>query len=234
MNRTSKDILDRLKSGQYFADAKIWYARKYLYPVIERSILILSILLIGCLFMFLIDNLQTVNAKNFKENFAIQISDLSQKYAKINKIAENSNDSYQKLIEYLITDYTINFESYHFSKLSQYNSYIKENSSKQLHRRYFNSVSTNNPNSPIFLYGRSTIREIKINKIIYEKNKNYARVYFTSQLINKQNGKISNISENEWLADIQFDLPKFNEPMTKKDSQKLKFIVIDYQTKKLK
>ena len=124
MNRSNKDIQDKIKSGEYYLDAKVWYARKYLYPIIERSLMFFSIIFISMLLLICLLNLDTISKKEFKEKFIINISDFTQKYADIKPIAKGSNESYVKFVEYMIKRYVENYESYQYSQLEKHVNFI--------------------------------------------------------------------------------------------------------------
>ncbi len=230
MQKTDRDILEHVKSGQYFIDARMWYARKYLYPVIERSALTILISFAGFLLVVVLANLKVVSDKEFRENFIVSLSSLTEKYATVKPLAEKSNDSYEKLITYLLESYVTNFESYRYQEINGKIQYVQNHSSKQLFRRYFNANKIDNQDSPILLYGKSTMRKIEVEKIHYKPGENYARVFFTSRIIGQH---VQEQEVSRWVADIQFDLPNFEQMMGKNIKDKLDFIVIEYKSTKL-
>jgi type IV secretion system protein VirB8 len=39
MDEINKSVLNNLRSGQYYIDARDWYSKKYIYPIFERSLI---------------------------------------------------------------------------------------------------------------------------------------------------------------------------------------------------
>ena len=79
----TKEIMEKVESGEFFVEARDWYIRKYIYNFIERSYLL--ILLAFLSFLILLTILYYSSILPIRKNLPVQvnITDTAEQYTKI-------------------------------------------------------------------------------------------------------------------------------------------------------
>lgn len=209
-----RQVTQRMEDGSYYIDAIDWYASRYLFPVTERSLMLIIAIVSVSAFIMSILNITKLSTDIDKPpivNFVDYESPHS--FSFIRPLVKDSESPQEAVAKYLIKDYVVSREQYiakemlrqtHMNKLTKK---IKGTSSKDILEQFQFYMSKSNPYSPFLRYQDHTDRLITINSIEFLTNKKElgkANVYFTAT--KKTRGK-KNVMENQWVATLHFRLP---------------------------
>lgn len=172
------------KLRQHFKDAFNWHYIKYISPKRHRAFIAILIA-IALIFTWLILKLTLIDINVEKIPFPIYYGDGIKSYPSIKKIPADSRDINKGVAKYLISQYLNTRESYSRKVFEEQNwnqiqKQISGFSSKEVYSQYLQSISTNNQNSPYFLYLRNRARKIQIDEVYINKSNNYAEIAFTA------------------------------------------------------
>jgi type IV secretory pathway component VirB8 len=110
--------------------------------------------------------------------------------------------------------------------------FIKNNSSKQVYRKFYNNLNITNPSSPVLLFQNRINREIKILSISYvdteEEGISNAIIKFKGKLSTTYN---TDSQESIWLAKITFELSNIEKVV--KENNSFYFVVTDYDVQQI-
>lgn len=234
MDQNQQYIAQSVKDGSYFAEAKEFYAIKYLYPFTLRAqILLISMLVVvGAYVSFqtFINDYISVPVP-----FAMYARDQVNYYPMIKPLALETEPVELSISRYLAQRYVILRESYDYKDFTADNKAhsfeeIRALSSKKVYREYTDYMDTEiNSSSPLLLY----------------KNKFKKKVAITHSQLNKVEGQLvgatidytvhtKSLTSNEighYRADIEFYLNSLDKVAA--GQEKLDFIITQYSTYKL-
>lgn len=221
-------IQEYIKSGEYFIDARKWYNLKYLYPVTQRTILFIfcCILLIPLFTTALNINSLLPLVKQIRYSIS---SNNSGFVGGANVIHANQikNDPLASIATLMITDYITKREEYDYNKLKQQFSFVQNNSTRVVFRKFYNFMNIDNQLSPIMLYQKTFKRFINILSTTYNKDEEVV-VKFESLAKNINEEIIENMV---WQATIGFDIDQINLNLA--INSKFNFVVTSYKLKLL-
>lgn len=224
MDPILKSVEEYIKSGEYFVDAKKWYNSKYLYPFVQRSILlifctILVIALIGISIQLkiLFPIVNHVRYSIYSSSFG--------KVANVKPANQVKNNPLLSISNIMLENYILHRESYDYGKLEQQLAYVKNNSTKIIFRKFFNYISIDTPESPVMRYQKYVRRTIHVNSIKHI-NDNSAVIIFESWAKNTS-GEI--LENTLWEATVYYDIDKINIKVPA--NSKFNFVVTGYKLK---
>ena len=225
MDEASRSISKNQENGQYYIDAKNWYATKYLYPVTEKSVLVLlTSFFIGLVLLAVIFNLSKSNNSISGENYLQYVKDNIKSKPIIKSLGEKGNP--QTLLEdYLIKFYVTEREKYNFNSVDRQIEVIKNNSNFNEFNSFSRYMSLNNPTGPRLKYENNISRVIIINEVRHIGD-GEALVEFDAQLWNNRNGSSSS---NKFVSKIKYKISKISELIESK-SKRVDFSVIGYSS----
>jgi type IV secretory pathway component VirB8 len=212
MPDSHEEIAAKIKDGSYYEDALAWYMRRFVYPVTERTYLIIISGILIFAFAISAMNISTLVGENEEIPFPIQVENSTDYFSVIKKLADSSETTQDAVAKYLIIDYLKTREEYFYSemrgdKLKYKIRKIKSSSSKQVVNEYQNYINDLNPYSPIARYGNQTTRAIEIRSFKFLGNdttvgKAVVRFEAITQSRNEKEEK-----RRLWEANIHFRLP---------------------------
>ncbi|MFV9875728.1 MAG: VirB8/TrbF family protein [Rickettsiales endosymbiont of Dermacentor nuttalli] len=229
MDEINKSLLNYLKSEQYYHDARLWYMRKYIYPILERSLLTFLLLIILTIFLFII--YEVYNQLPLKKivPIIVRIQNLTEDTSVIYNIDQKDVSPSISLAKYLVSKYVIWRESYSYDNINVQINKIKNNSTKFVFKQFYNSLSLENANSPVLLYQQHIVRSINIESVSLTNQFQNIIIKFSAKVKDTNRG----LEENSlWLANISYDMSDI-ELIMKKNAQ-LNFIVTDYNVQQIK
>jgi type IV secretion system protein VirB8 len=228
MDDINKSVTKSLQTGQYYIDARRWYLQKYLFPVVERNILIiLTIFFLSVIFFVQSYNLISTNQDSDDIKYLVDIHDITDNYAAIKELDTNISPR-EAIAKYMCENYVTNYESYDYENLQHNINYIYNTSSANLKRSYEFLMSLNNPNSPLVLYQNFGKKNVKI--ISTSVSNNTCKIFYNVTITSSQTNQALN---SQWQANITFKLNNLHQ-LAKLKKKNLGFKVLDYTTKKLK
>jgi type IV secretion system protein VirB8 len=229
MDDISKTISHNVKTGQYFKDARAWYSHKYIYPVSERSLLVViatAVSIAACVILYVLYSSFPVTRV---VPFIITVGNSLEYYSVLKPLGTKEADPQQSLTEYLVAEYVKNRENYAYNSRDKQLIRVKGASSKQIFKKYETQMSITNPESPVLLYQRMR-RTIEIKSITLQKSGlTYDGATVTFKATVENNRTKEKVTTNH-LATIAFSLSTISQ--LPKDKPVLEFVVTNYSAQK--
>lgn len=222
MEPTNRPLREYIESGDYFNDARSWYKHKYIYPFSERSIIALLTMIIFVLFLVVTVNLYKLLPISQKVKYSVTIHNASNKISNIMP-ANVYDDPKKSVSDILLRYYVKQRETYNYDNLKKQFIYIKNNSTRIVAHKFFQSINIDNPTSPILTYQKSkfvTPKIISVSHISPTK----AVVKFESTVRDKNEVNIKNYVSD---ATIEYEIDEITHDMN--DGAKFNFTVTDYK-----
>lgn len=220
-------LKEYVESGNYFKDAVKWYESKYLYPFSQRSFVLTLALVVLILLTGVSLYINSLFPLTLQVKYSIQANVAENKAARITRADQIREEALASVTDIMIRNYIHKRESYIFSDLKLQFTYIKNNSTRIMFRRFYNNMSIDNPSSPVLRFRKAGRREITILDTNYpERSK--AQVRFASVGINENGELIENIV---WLATIGYEIDKIDPNLP--PGTRYNFTVTSYEAKLL-
>jgi type IV secretion system protein VirB8 len=237
MSDLNKDIAEKIKDGSYYSDAREWYARHYLFPIGERTLMIIIAAIVTFIFVLSAANIRSLMTENEIIPFPMHVEDSTDYFPYIKPLAERSEGTQEAVARYLVTDYLRTREEYFpadmdGNKLKYKLKKMKSCSSKQVLDEYKNYMNELNPYSPVARYGRVTTRSIEIKSFKFigsDTTSGKALVNFeaTTQVENEKT-----VNKSLWEATVHFRLPDIET--IARTGAPLRFVVKYYNARLVK
>ncbi|XVN42564.1 MAG: VirB8/TrbF family protein [Candidatus Rickettsia vulgarisii] len=200
MDKLLSSVQDYIKSGEYFTDARSWYNSTYMYPLIQRSVVLLLTVII--LVLFIVLAITTNNLLPIDRQVRYAIAAKSLKNATIIPADHISKDPISSIADIMIKNYVIHRESYDYDLLAPQFNFVQNNSTRIIFIQFANYMNIDNPLSPVMRYQRNLRRSVNVVLVKYKAN-NEADVIFTSLVKNISNEILENMV---WQATISFEI----------------------------
>lgn len=219
-------VQEYIKSGDYFKDARKWYNFKYIYPLSQRSFLLiicvfLSIILVGLVInvyrLFPIINQVRYSLKAISYQSSANI--IKADFIKSNPLAS--------IADIIVKNYLTHREEYDYDNLKQQFIFIQNNSTRIVFRKFFNFMNIDNPSSPVMRYQKYIRRSINIISTNYTQQ-DEAVITFNS-IAKNTGGEIS--EDMIWQATINFEIDDLN--LNQSPDSRFNFAVTNYRLKLL-
>jgi type IV secretory pathway component VirB8 len=230
----NKEIAKKIKDGSYYNDAIDWYARRYLYPITERTALIFfaSVMCFALLISSL--NIKSLITENEILPFPIYVDNTTDYFSIISPLAKNFDSTQEAVARYLVIDYLKSREEYSYEsmqgdKLKYRLKKMKSSSSKQVLDEYKNYINPLNPYSPVVRYADHTNRQITIQSFDFigqDTTTGKAKIIFEAV---EQNEKDGSATKSLWEATVHFRLPDIET--IARTGAPLRFLVKYYMAK---
>ncbi|WP_341764000.1 VirB8/TrbF family protein [Candidatus Tisiphia endosymbiont of Beris chalybata] len=223
MDKLLSSVQDYIKSGQYFVDSREWYNVTYLYPLVQRTVLLFfsSIVLI----LFIVIGISLNNLLPIERQVRYAIASETFNNATITNAKDVKNDPLSSIADIMLRNYLIHRESYDYDLLRSQFQFIQSNSTRIVFLQFVNFMNIDNPISPVMRYQKNFRRSIEIGSVTYHKN-NKVEVKFTSLVKNISNEILENMV---WQAMINFEIDPINIHLP--PNSKFNFVVTSYKLK---
>lgn len=215
---------EHITSKQYFQDGALWYNGKFVFPIVQRSVLLIATtLLIMCV---------SVISYQIREQLPILTNikyligvggDIFSNDVSISLDERSDSNALSFITEILCKDYVIKRENYDYDKLRDQIVYIKQTSTKTLFKSFYDSLSTSSPTSPLTRYQKYGKRSISIKKFNF-LDRNNVIVDFKAEARDMDN-KIFETAE--YSAKLSFEADALRVDM--KSGSPYKFLVTGYR-----
>ena len=221
-------IQEYIKSGEYFIDARKWYNYKYLSPITQRTLLaIFCCLMLTPLFTTIL-NIKSLLPLVRQIRYSILTKESETiggaTIIHANQIKNNPLGSISNL---MVKNYVIKKEEYDYNKLKQQFSFIQNNSTRVVFRKFYNYMNIDNQSSPIMIYQKAFKRYINILSTTYNKEDEIV-VQFESTAKNIS----ENVMENKiWRATVNFEIDPIN--LSLPNNSTFNFAVTNYKAELL-
>lgn len=169
----TKEYFDAIKASvedsSYYKDGLDWYFFRYVNPFCERTIFFIAFILTAVLFYYLFNLIQSSYPLVRKVPVILKAVDESEYFPYLTKlyIDKDAQNIDEAVASYLLKKYVINRESHDYSdgeiepiniKFNQ----IKNTSSVSEYINFQNFMSKQNPDSPIWDFGKDAYRKVSI------------------------------------------------------------------------
>jgi|GEM_PF-3769896 len=222
-------ITSKIQSGEYFKEARDWYAVKYLSIKTQHLYLFIIALLSVCSTYIAIGT-SILNQTTISYPIPLYFNNSMQYFPQILPLSQPGDTINISVGRYMVNYYITKREGYNPLKIDPENwakhlSQIQSLSSRRVFSQYQAWVDpTINPDSPLITYKDNTERTIDIKDIIFDRNEaipSSAVVMFTST----EKTRDSAISSN-WSAEIKFSMA--DAGMAIEDPSDMQFVVTAY------
>lgn len=220
-----KSLKEYVESGKYFSDAKSWYNDKYIYPFNQRSYITILTAIILTVLVGISYNTYEMFPTLVQVKYSINANVSENKSAQIIRADQIDGEALASVTDIMMKNYVKVRETYLFSELKQQFTFIKNNSTRIMYRRFYNNMSIDNPSSPIIRYKKSIRRGIKILDTKYP-DRSKATVKFVSAAKNETGELVENIV---WLATISYEIDKIDPYLL--PGTRFNFTVTNYEVK---
>ena len=245
MDEINKDITESIKSGEYFKDAREWYAVKYIFPTTQRSFLILVTL--TSVFMAFVALKVFFSFLPLREivPIAIGVKNKVDEVTKLKYIGKKEIESNESLIRYLVVRYIEARENYNYDSVVEGEKlqYIKDSSSRKVFDDYKGYISLDNPDSPVLRYRTHTKRDTEVldTQVIYDSEQqrlnNFKKfetgAYKVLSKFRTNEYAQDDVKTDVWLANIEvfFESVEYSRDLNK--FSPLQFKINKYSVSKL-
>lgn len=227
MKNLQNSLKDYVDSGDYFSDAMSWYKQKYINPFSHRSFV--AIIFLGCLLLFLgtIVDVNELFPIVTPVKYTIKADSFENKNARITHATHINNDPLASITDILVKNYVSIRESYNYEKLKKQFTFVKNNSTRIVFRKFYSSMELDNPSSPLVLYQKNATRKVEIISTNYpEPYKAIVKYRFVAE------NKYSSIIDEKILqATIYYEIDKIN--LNLEPGSRFNFTITGYQSELL-
>ena len=220
-----QSLKSQVDEGQYFNDAKLWYESKYVYPFTQRSFVMIITVIMLAVLAGIAMNIYDMFPTLVQVKYSIKANVSQNKSAKIIRADQINDEALASVTDIMIQNYVDKRESYLFSDLKLQFTFIKNNSTRIMFRRFYNNMSIDNPSSPVIRYKKSIKRGIRVIDTQYP-DRSKAKIKFVSDARNETGQQIENIV---WLATIGYEIDKIDPNLP--SGTRFNFTVTSYEVK---
>lgn len=221
----------KIESGEYFEEARFWYAIRYIAPHYH-----LTYVLLACLIIFMAalvaSDTATFQSAVDERPFPLYTEDATQYFSRIKRLTIASESLTIAVARYLLEQYVTSREQYISYDLTPEEwqntlNRVRESSSRKVFDQYIKYIDpVLNSSSPVLKYKMQASRFIQVQSVEFQKNTdrpNYADVLFVAT------EKTSDTSDSSyWIARVNFSMSSINNVLDRKSD--LDFIVTDYSS----
>ncbi len=231
----SLEIADKVRSGEYFRDARTMADFDLHNPMSERYVYILITIFSLITFSFAIIAWQGLYPLKPQVPFIFITNDIVEDYPRIIALRSyTGEDNDTALRRYLIQNYVLLREEYDATLFDRNHSAVEVLSNKDVVKEYEDFIAPINPESPISLYQRHTTRRVAIlsTKELKrpENDENYhIQVVYNSFLLRDDVEK----EAGRYQVDVAFKYKNIKLDQSTGKIEPYGFIVTSYQIKKL-
>lgn len=167
MPEQHRHTVEKIKSGAYFSEALTWYDAVYHAPIITKAYsVVVTMVAIGAIW-FAVSGLIELMPISTQEPFVMVVKDLENFETSMKPLTNRTGDANKALLDFFVSDYVKNRESYNYSKFSVYSARIRAQSNDEAYSEYKRDQNTGNAESPVVRFEAHTIRTVKVTGIRY-------------------------------------------------------------------
>jgi type IV secretory pathway component VirB8 len=200
-----KALVERIESGEYYKQARLWYDQVYIAPISQR-ILFIVVALFAASFMFMafvsVTNLLPISPH---VPFVIHNDKPLELHPKMRRFKKPSEPADPALIRYYLETYIKQREGYNARRMLMSRAFVLQHSVPKVAQTYLQNISKSNPKSPVRLHGRfrdvlTDIRAIRFLPATDDKGARRVEIDFsTIVMANQQQQK------TDWTATLAFE-----------------------------
>lgn len=224
-----KYIQESIKSGQYFADARSWYYKKYLNPISHYSIMLLSCIVFFVLSLGILINVSTIFPLVNQVRYSLNLPNALDTQAKIIKADYIESDPIKSIADIMVRNYVEQREGYNYFNLKKQFTFIKNLSTRNVYKKFYAEMDINNIDSIILKY-KTDIRR-SVTKILSSSSTgvNQLTLVFTTKATNIA-GEI--IEDKKFSAVVDFDIGAID--LEAANGSKFNFTITGYKLNEIR
>ena len=227
MDPILSSVQEYIKSGEYFKDARKWYNFKYIYPLSQRSFLLIICVFFSAILTGLAINIYNLFPIVSQVRYSLNTTSY-QSSANIMKADSIKHDSRASIADIMVKNYLSHREMYDYDNLKLQFIFIQNNSTRIVFRKFFNFMNIDNPDSPVMRYQKYIRRSVNIISTDYTKP-DEALITFSTTAKNS-GGEI--FEDMIWQATINFQIDELNLDLP--PDSRFSFAVTNYRLKLVK
>jgi type IV secretion system protein VirB8 len=235
MDDFNRSISKYIESGQYFLDARKWYANRFISPATERIYIMLFLVFFVMGAATLGFYYQLTNPAPPEVTYVSPSEDIAKSYSVIVPAGESLESPQTQVVKRMLETYVERRESYDYNKTEVQLNFVRNNTVRDEYLKYENATSINNPSSPMMLYQDTNVIQIKVTKVNIlpfkpnAHNYQHAIVYFESSL---RNIASNNVVVSNYAAAISFQIDDISK-LIDSNAKRLVFLVSEYNLSKV-
>jgi len=224
-NLMQLSVQEYIKSGEYFVDARKWYNSKYIYPLTQRSCLLIVCSIFCVVLLLLVYTIYSLFPIIRQVRYSIKSDNIFQTTANILRANQTQNDPLKSIADIMVRNYVVQRESYNYDTLKQQFTFMQNNSTRVIFRKFFNFMNVDNSLSPVMRYQKSFRRSINILSATYP-TEDQCILTFTSTAKSNSGEIIENIV---WQVSLDFEIDRINLNLPM--DSRFNFAVTNYKLK---
>ena len=232
MDDLNRSISVYVKSGQYYTDARNWYANKFIFLISQRSYIIFILSFFVVALSILGFYYQATNPAMPHITYVSSSPNIATSYSVIFPAGVDTDNPQLQVSKYMVANYVRKRQAYDFGNVKNQLNFVRNTTVGTEYLRYEQMMSINNPSSPLMLYQDVNVIDIKIMdiKIVsHVGNQWQSLVYFKSSLRNLAS---NHIDSKKMVAIVKFKIDNI-EKLLVNDAKKLMFLVVEYNLQKV-
>lgn len=225
-------ISTKIQNGEYFKEARNWYAIKYLSAKTQHLYwLIIAIISVGSAYVAIGTSVLDQETKDYP--LPLYFNNSVKYFPQIVSLSQPGDSINISIARYLVNYYINAREGYNPLKIDTENwnkhlSRIQSLSSRRVFSQYQAWIDPAiNPDSPIIIYKDNTERTIHITRVVFSTDitpPDSATAFFTATETNKDSTVTSN-----WAADVKFSMA--DTDMVLDNPSSMQFVITYYNTR---
>lgn len=161
----TESIAEMVRGGDYYAQAREWYADIHYGPMIQRSLILIVTALATAGFLVALLALSDVLPLTRQVVFPVRAGDITNDVVTLRHLSRPGDPVNPAMMKFLLSTYVRQRESYNADRLAANINGVKSFSAADVFAEYRNYMSPENPVSPISQYERHSIRDVDIRLV---------------------------------------------------------------------
>jgi type IV secretory pathway component VirB8 len=226
-DRQSLEIAEKVRTGEYFREARGMYDMSVHDPMAERYLYIFITVLALVILAIAQSSMQGLYPLNTQVPLIVDTNDTVEDLPRIQSLVTGKDEApAESLLRFLVRNYVIMREEYNINTFDRNVNGLKSQSSEAVVKEFQQYIDPRNPDSPITLYQRHSRRHVTVLAI--RRVGDGMEVVYDAVVESK-----TDIKKSRWRADIAFQYSGI-ELDDKTDKVKpLTFVVTNYHSKRL-
>ncbi|MBI1236937.1 MAG: hypothetical protein GC188_09675 [Alphaproteobacteria bacterium] len=224
-------VSDKVRSGEYFRESVGMYDSMVHDLMAERYFYVLITAIAGLILLIAVYAAQGLYPLERSVPFIVDTQNTIEDVPRITSlIAREGEEPSEALLKYILGNYVTLREEYNINRLDRNVNGVKVQSSEDVFAEFQHSIQPTNPQSPIALYERHSVKKIHVLsvRLLSEGGEYGAEVLYEASVESK-----SDIKKTRWQANIAFNYSGVTIDQNTGEITRLGFLVTKYENKLL-
>lgn len=227
------DIAEKVRSGEYFREARAMYDLDVHDPMTDRYWYIILTVLSVIIMCISFSALQSLYPLKKSIPFIFGSNDIMEDLPRIKSLRQYGGEDADSAIQrFLIENYVRAREEYNIATLERNINAVQSQSATDVYSAYALEMDQSNPQSPVVLYQRQAIREITIISVRKVKTQEGAppAIQVVYEAVLKGSG---DEKPTRFQADVAFQYENIKLDESTNQVEPYKFLITGYTTRRL-